>query len=165
MRPNNGRVTNAVDANGQYPGGQGQLFPDVQPRKPKTLTSWLPQPEPEPTPEPEPEEPKAKGMKSGQKARISSYLEDFRKKNGGCLLTEDAKIAEFGAFPEITATSARLYLYGLCTTAARQHNSDELAEAKLFEIARSGNEVPPEQARLVVVEIDNDNDTETRKYY
>ena len=123
-------------------------------QQPTNMTSWLPETKPEP--------PAPKGMPATQKERLAVYMDEFRSKNGGCLLTENEKIAEYSAFPEVGADAVRIYLYGLCRDSARQYNSDELAEAKLYEMA-GGEEVDPAEAKVVVITLGKDS--ESRKYY
>lgn len=110
------------------------------------LTSWL-----EPS----------KGMLKTQKERLGMYMDEFRTKNGGCLLSEDAKITEFSAYPETSEEGVKIYLYGLSAEQARKHNSDALAELELLKRANN-TEVTPDKAKIVIITLGKDS--ETRKY-
>jgi hypothetical protein len=138
-------------------------FKESAMRQEKTLTSFLGKPE-----EPKPR----KGMSPEQKQRIGGYMDDFKATNGGCLLCKDKTlIAETNAFPDISATHAGLFLYGLCKQHANEVDSDKQSELAMMQIWRTRSEIPKEErqtqslpADCKIVMIDLNQDPEVRIY-
>lgn len=89
------------------------------------------------------------GMSAKQKDRLSSLLDNFKKKNGGCLLC-GKKIEEYSCVPSEFAGRLELHMYGAC----HGHTVLVESEAKMeSEVVRLREEYKPkmENPRLLTV--------------
>lgn len=99
------------------------------------------------------------GMSEGQKLRTRMYLDNFKAKNGGCVICKKP-ISDFYFDPIQDGECNGLQMYGACVGHVMLSNSDDLIAKALKKLELSEKET--ENPRMVFVTF-NEKD-ETIKY-
>lgn len=89
-------------------------------------------------------------MNEGQKARTRTYLDEFKQKNGGCILCQ-RKISDYVCNPDVSEDGkVSLLIYGCCEYHNMISNSDRLIEEKVVEL-RTTAEAKDDPANVILM--------------
>lgn len=103
-----------------------------------------------------------KGMSNAQKDRLRSYLDKFKKNNGGCILCQK-KIDEQGYYyvPSEFQGTLELHVYGSCAAHTMLIESEE---KMAMEVVRKRPEYKPEHPKPVLMTVVYGKDAEDVLY-
>lgn len=99
----------------------------------------------------------SKGMSEGQKARTRMYLDEFKNKNGGCVIC-GRKISDYYFTPAESDGHPELRMYGSCAGHSMLSNSDEILEQAVTDLLPTMTEENAGKPVLVVVLFNQDGE-------
>jgi len=96
-------------------------------------------------------------MNEGQKVRTRMYLDDFKRKNGGCVIC-GRKINDYYFTPAETDGHPELRMYGSCTGHSMLSNSDQLLEEAVTNLLPTVSDGGEGKPTLVIVSFNTDGE-------